>query len=232
MKNLFYKELKLSLHPLCYVLVALLSTEALSPGIPGGINFLYTTVIYTMLFIGVNKAASTNDLFYTLNLPIRKKDVVKARLISVAFLQIAMFILTFGFLLITELVFIPGIKATNPAQLEGAIDGIGATQGIAFLGVGLLTYAFADTAYFLIYYKTGKSIVLATLISPFVALACAFAFDVLPVVIFGLDAFTVGSANANYFLQFAFLIVGAALYAGSRFFITNKCGKYLENLDF
>lgn len=232
MKNLFYKEFKLSLHPLCYFLIAILSLEALSPGVPGGINFLYSTVVYTMLFIGVNKAASTNDLFYTLNLPIRKKDVVKARLLSVGFLQTVMFVLTFIFLLITELVFTPQIMEKNPNQLINSLSAIGASQGISFLGVGLMIYSFADIAYFLIYYRTGKSIILATLISPLVALAGAFLFDVLPAYIFGLEALTVGGQNANYLLQFAFLLVGAGLYAISRIIIVNKCSKFLEKLDF
>lgn len=232
MKNLFYKEIKLSLHPLCYLLIAVFSLEALSPGIPGGITFLYTVVIYTFLFIGVNKAASTNDLFYTLNLPIRKKDVIKARLISVGFLQIIMFIFTFALLLINELIFMPDIMATDPSQLNGTIESIGATQGIAFLGLGLITYAFADTVFFSIFYRTGKSIVAATLISPFVALGCALVFGILPAKLIGLDVLTVGSPNANYLIQIAFLLVGAALYIGSRFLITNKCAKYLERLDF
>ena len=80
--------------------------------------------------------------------------------------------------------------------------------------------------------QNGKSIVAATLVGPLVALVAVFVFSVLPAYIFGLDVLTIGSPNANYLLQILFLVVGAGLYIGSRFFITNKCAKFLEKLDF
>lgn len=232
MKNLFYKEIKLSIHWLCYVLIVLLSTEALAPGIPAGIHLVYLPVNYTMLFIGVNKATSTNDLLYSLTLPIKKRDVIKARLISIGFLQIIYFALIFAFLLLTELKFVPEMLANDPKSLETMIEGIGARQGIAFLGVSLATFAFSDVAYFLIYYRTGKSIVAASIVAPLVVLACAIVFDVLPAILLGNEIFTIGSASANYLIQVAFLVVGLGLYIGSRFLITNKCAKSLEKLDF
>ena len=41
MKPLIYKELKLSMHPICYIFVALFPLMILIPSYPIGIGFIY-----------------------------------------------------------------------------------------------------------------------------------------------------------------------------------------------
>ena len=79
MKNLLYKEFKLSIHPLTYFFVGLMAMAALAPSFPSFVPLLYFGASYTFLFIGMNKTTTTNDLLYTCMLPIKREDVVKAR---------------------------------------------------------------------------------------------------------------------------------------------------------
>ena len=74
MKNLLYKELRLSLHPTMYLFLAM-PAMLLIPSYPYYVAFMYTclAVYFTFLF-----AREQNDIFYTAMLPIRKTDVVKA----------------------------------------------------------------------------------------------------------------------------------------------------------
>ena len=46
------------------------------------------------------------------------------------------------------------------------------------------------------------------------------------------DLLTVGGENANYFLQFGFLILGIGLWIGSKFLVRYFSVKHLVKLDF
>ena len=74
MKALLYKELKLAMHPICYVFIALFPFMILIPSYPIAIGFLYVLTCYPILFLGANKGQQSNDLLYSTLLPIRKKD--------------------------------------------------------------------------------------------------------------------------------------------------------------
>ena len=81
MKNLIYKELKLSINPLFY-LVTLLGSLILIP------NWVYFIAISYLLYIAVPNIFTTNkaqnDIAFSTLLPVRKRDVVGARIISIA----------------------------------------------------------------------------------------------------------------------------------------------------
>ena len=89
MKALLYKEFKLAMHPICYVFIALFPFMILIPSYPLAIGFIYVLTCYPILFLGVNKGQQSNDLLYSTLLPIRKKDIVKARIMTVALMQFA-----------------------------------------------------------------------------------------------------------------------------------------------
>ena len=91
MKALLYKEFKLAMHPMCYVFIAFFPLMVLIPdgGYPKGIAFIYLLTCYPVLFLGANKGQQSNDLLFSTLLPVRKKDIVKARIFTVIILQFA-----------------------------------------------------------------------------------------------------------------------------------------------
>ena len=93
MKSLLYKEFKLAMHPLIYVFIFLFPLMALIPTYPIVISFIYVCTCYPILFLGANKGQQSNDIYFSCLLPIRRKDIVKARLILLSIIQLVSIIL-------------------------------------------------------------------------------------------------------------------------------------------
>lgn len=163
MKALIYKEFKLSMHPICYIFVAAFPLMILIPSYPIGIGFIYVLTCYPILFLGANKGQQSNDLLYSTLLPVRKKDIVLARIFTVIFMQVA-FMLIMTALYPVALNIAASIKASDPEK--GAVTpGLGLNSYVLLLAFAILGYALADLIFFPIYYKHGKSIVMSTLLT-------------------------------------------------------------------
>ena len=205
MKNLLYKELKLSVHPLTYIFVGLMSLSAIAPTFPSFVPLVYFGACYTFLFIGMNKTTTTNDLLYTCMLPIKRKDVVKARIFSTTLLQLIMLLLVFSFFAFNHLKLCPEIYAqdlaANPeAKPPVALTFININQGFVLLSIYLICLAIFDLIYLPWFYHNGKSIIANMLIAVLSMLVLGFVLTLVPFRFSSLiDTLTIGSANANYF---------------------------------
>ena len=171
MKALIYKELKLSMHPICYIFVALFPLMILIPSYPIGIGFIYILSCYPILFLGANKGQQSNDLLYSTLLPVRKKDIVLARIFTVIFMQVA-FILIMSALYPLALAINANIaESTAAARAAGEnvsdviVPGLGLQSYVLVLAFAIVGYSIADLIFFPIYYKHGKSIVMSTLLT-------------------------------------------------------------------
>ena len=166
MKALLYKELKLAMHPICYVFIALFPFMILIPSYPIAIGFLYVLTCYPILFLGANKGQQSNDLLYSTLLPIRKKDIVKARIMTVFLMHLVFIALTSA--LYPLAIFInnsinEASLATDPNASPVVVPGLGLHSYVLVLAIVIIGYAIADLIFFPIYYKNGKSIVMSTL---------------------------------------------------------------------
>ena len=65
MKALLFKELRLAMHPICYVFIVLFPFMILIPSYPLGIGFIYVLTCYPILFLGANKGQQSNDLLFS-----------------------------------------------------------------------------------------------------------------------------------------------------------------------
>lgn len=162
MKALIYKELKLAMHPICYVFIALFPLMMLIPSYPLGIGFIYVLTCYPILFLGANKGQQSNDLLYSTLLPVRKKDIVLARIFTVVFMQVA-FVLIMSALYPVALLINNAIIANAKNPSENMIPGLGLSSFVLLLAIAIIGYSIADLIFFPIYYKRGKSIVMSTL---------------------------------------------------------------------
>ena len=80
MKALLYKEFKLAMHPVCYAFIFLFPLMILIPKFPTAVGYIYVLSSYPILFLGANKGQQSNDLLYSTLMPVRKKDIVIARI--------------------------------------------------------------------------------------------------------------------------------------------------------
>ena len=231
MKALLYKEFKLAMHPICYVFIAMFPLMILIPSYPIAIGFIYVLTCYPVLFLGANKGQQSNDLLYSTLLPIRKKDIVKARIMTV-------FIMHLAFIAITSALY-PVALMINNSITESALAedpmanpitnaGLGLNSYVLVLAIVFVGFALADLIFFPIYYKNGKSIVMSTLLM------------ILGFVIY-LGVFTIGLPyipgcewinNLPIWIQFIALGVSLILYAVLHLAVYKISSKRLEKVDF
>ena len=231
MKALIYKELKLAMHPICYLFIALFPFMILIPSYPIAIGFIYVLTCYPVLFLGANKGQQSNDLLYSTLLPIRKKDIVKARIMTVLLMHVA-------FIAITSALY-PAAVAINNSITESAIAedpmanpitnaGLGLNSYVLVLAIVLVGFAIADLIFFPIYYKNGKSIVMSTLLM------------ILGFVVY-VGIFTIGLPyipgcewinQLPLYVQFIALAVSIIIYAALHIVVFKVSSKRLERVDF
>lgn len=223
MKNLLYKEFKLSVHPLTYLFMGLMALSALAPGMPSFIPLVYFGVTYTFLFIGMNKTTTTNDLFYTCNLPISRKEVVKARIFSTSALQLIELVLIFSVFAIVK------FAIQSPQDID--IISIDITHGIFLLGAYLICFGIFDLVYLPWFYRNGKSII-ANMFVAIISMSIVGAILTIGSYYLMKDLLVVGGPKANYLIQFGFLAFGIMCWIGSKFLVLHLSAKNLTKLDF
>jgi len=227
MKALIYKELKLSMHPICYVFIFLFPLMILIPSYPLGIGFIYVLTCYPILFLGANKGQQSNDLLYSTLLPVRKKDIVMARILTVIFMQIA-FILVMTALYPVARIINNAIAQSAEKPSEYMIPGLGLDSYVLLVAIALIGYAIADIIFFPIYYKHGKSIVMSTLFTILGFVVYIGIFTIGLPFIPGLDILN----NLHLGIQFA-ILGGAILISFLLHFVVYKISsKRLEKVDF
>ena len=226
MKALLYKEFKLAMHPICYIFIALFPLMILIPQYPLFVGFIYVLSCYPILFLGANKGQQSNDLLFSTLLPVRKKDIVLARIFTVIFMQVA-------FMLVMSCLY-PLAYAIN----QGIIDektglppqgvGFGLSSYVLVLAIALVGYAIADLIFFPIYYKHGKSIVMSTLLTILGFIVYLTFFTIALPYIIGIE-----KANSiSLWIQFVALGGAIALSALIHFFVYKLGSKELEKVDF
>ena len=232
MKALLYKEFKLAMHPICYVFVCVFPLLVLIPTYPLGIGFIYLLSCYPILFLGANKGQQSNDLLYSTLLPIRKKDIVKARICTVAIMQFVYMALMAALIPVAFLI-------QNSIAADGGASG-SMTAGIplqgfgSLLAFGLIGFSVADLIFFPIYYHNGKSIVLSTLMTilGFIVYLAIFTIALPYIPVIG-DGFLKYFCSTEFlWVQFVFLGAALLIYALLHFFVYKASSKQLERVDF
>ena len=227
MKALLFKELRLAMHPICYVFIVLFPFMILIPSYPLGIGFIYVLTCYPILFLGANKGQQSNDLLFSTLLPVRKKDIVMARIFTVIFMQVA-FILVMTALYPVARIINNAVAQSAENPSEYMIPGLGLDSYVLLVAIALIGYAIADISFFPIYYKHGKSIVMSTL------------FTILGFVVY-IGIFTIGlpfipglDILNNLHLGIQFAILGAAILIsfGLHVVVYKVSSKRLEMVDF
>ena len=221
MKALLYKEFKLAMHPICYLFMFLFPVMMLIPGYPIAVGFIYILAAYPILFLGANKGQQSNDLLYSTLLPVRKKDIVLARMITVAMLQ-------FVFIGLMCALF-PLAKLINESIPSAHIPGLDLNGFVSILGIAIVGYALADLIFFPIYYKHGRSIVMSTLLTILGFIVYLGVFTIgLPYAPIGYKEFFEGPL----WTQFIVLGVSLGLYVAIHIIVYIASSKLLQRVDF
>ena len=225
MKALLYKEFKLAMHPMCYIFVAIFPLMILIPSYPIAIGFIYVLSCYPVLFLGANKGQQSNDLLYSTLLPIRKRDIVKARIFTVAIMQFA-FIAIMSALVPLAIYLRESIAISSGEPVTDV--GLGPRSFVLVLAIAMIGFSIADLIFFAKYYKNGKSIVGSTLLTILGFLTYLGIFTIGMPYIPGLE-FT---NQLPLWVQFICLAVALGIYAAMHVLVYKVSSKELERVDF
>lgn len=149
MKNLLQKELRLALHPTNIIFLSL-SAMLLIPNYPYLITFFYTAL--GLFFLCLN-GRENHDIEYSLTLPVRKREIVAARIAFAVAIEVLQLLLAAGFALLHN-------------RLMPAANAVGMDANVAFFGFALLLLGLYNLLFFAQYYanpaKVGKAFVVAS----------------------------------------------------------------------
>jgi len=137
-KNLLYKEFKLSVQPLNFLFLAM-AAMLLIPSYPYEVAFFYQTLGIFFIFMIGN---TNNDLFFTTLLPVRKRDAVRARFATVIILELLQMVVSVPIAFLRN-------RLTNAPNLAGV------EANLALFGVAFVMYAVFNLIFLPMFYKTG-----------------------------------------------------------------------------
>ena len=231
MKALLYKEFKLAMHPICYVFIAAFPFMILIPSYPIAIGFIYVLSCYPILFLGANKGQQSNDLLFSTLLPVRKKDIVLARIMTVVIMHFA-FIAIMSALLPLAMAINQSItvEAETPEKLT--VPGIPFEGFVSIIAIALIGFAIADLIFFPIYYKNGRSIVKSTLFTILGFVLYLGVFTIALPYIPGCEWYLKILSGSGLGVQFIILGVALVIYAAVHYLVYRISSKRLERVDF
>lgn len=216
MKNLLYKEFRLAIHPSVY-LFFLLSALLLVPSYPYYVSFFYL-MLGVFLTFKTNRAE--NDIFYSALLPVRKGDVVRARILAVAILELVNLLIAVPFAILSVKI--------NPAGGNNA----GIEPNVAFFGLSFLMYGGFNFIFFPIFYKTGRSEGKAFLWSGvFTLLYIAVAESLAQYIPSPVSAYLDTAEKAAQLRQLPVLLGGIVLWAVLTLLSAKRSAEQFEKVD-
>lgn len=222
MKKLLYKEYVLSMQPVCYIFTFLFPLLFLIPNYPLFVGTIYIIPTFSILFLGANKGKQSNDLFYSALLPVRKKDIVGARLITIISMEFLTLIIMGA--LAPLKIYIEKLTANPDIPIGLTSDGL-----VSQISLMLISYLVVNALFFLMFYRKGRSVLAPTLIGTLFHVLFILVFTVL------LPTFSKGYQdvfiNINLSYQFIYLAAAIIIFALGSFLIYIKASRELEKVD-
>ena len=214
MINLLYKEFKLVIHPLFH-LVPLFGALVLIP------NWVYFVALMYFLFIAIpnifTNAKAQNDIGFSVLLPVRKSDVVKARVLSMAALEVIQIAVAAIFV---------AISLSLYRQGNFFID-----ANIAYLGCALVMYAVFNLIFFPMFYRSGHKVGIPLLVALVVTFLFSTAIELLVVLAPAAAMVLDGRSPEALIRQIPVLVVGMALFALMTWLAYRRSAKNFEGVD-
>ena len=141
MRNMLAKEFLRSLHPTAFIFLSL-SAMLLIPNYSYYVTFFYTGLAVFFTCLG---GRENRDIAFSMNLPVRKSDIVGARFLAVVALESAQITLAIPCAVLRQAMPVPN----NQAGIEA---------NIAFFGISLLLLGVFNFAFFVGYYRDVRNV--------------------------------------------------------------------------
>lgn len=212
MFDLLRKELCLAAHPSMYVFL-FMGALVLIPAYPYGIVFFFAAL---GIFQSVIYGRETRDIYFTVLLPVRKRDVVRAKLLLAAFAEIVQLLVSIPFAFLRTLYLTDG----NSAGIEA---------NAAYYGFGLMIFGMFNLIFFTQFFKTAYKAGAAFLTALIPVTLSIFAMEA--AVHFPGMAWLDSTSPEALLRQLPILLAGMAVYAGTWFWAYDAAAKRFEKVD-
>lgn len=217
MKDLLNKELKLATQPITYCFLAF-GFMTMLPGYP---ILLGAFFLCLGIYQSYQSGRENNDILYTVLLPIKKSDAVKAKFLSVCFLEVVEFVLMVILTLVRMTLFADAGAYTHNALMNA---------NPLFLGFVLVIFAAFNyvfvRGFFKTAYKHGVPFILFIAVS-FLIVCIAEALHFFPGMSY-LNATTLQDASPLWI----YTLLGALIYVGVTFLAYQGSVNRFERVDF
>ncbi len=214
MKDLLYKEFRLVINPL-FFLVLLFSALLLIP------QWVYFVAMLYFLFIAVPNifanAKAVNDISFTVMLPIRKRDVVKVRVLSITVLELLQIALAAVFVTINMALYPNG---------NFMID-----ANIAYLGCVFVMYGIFNAIFFPMFYRSAYKIGWPILIAVTASMLFAAAIETLVLSIPAAAHILDGISGDALLRQLPVMAIGIVFFVLLTMLAYKKSAKNFERVD-
>jgi len=215
MKDLLYKDYKLFWHS--YVFVYLIfGTFLLIPSWPYFIAFSY--IIWLGFCITFFVGRSNQDIFFSVSLPVRKKDTVLARVCSIAVIELLQIIIAIPFAVLNNMIYNDG-------------NGAGMNVNFAFFGFIFIMYAVFNIIFLPGFYKTAYNVGKPMILGIIGAAVFAAIFNVVVLLVPVLKTNLNGLGTSHLASQLSVLLIGIGLFVGLTWLTYKISANRFEKVD-
>lgn len=212
MKNLLYKEFKLTISPLFYIL-SLLGALLLIP------NWLYFVALMYVLFITIPNifisSKAQKDIGFSVMMPVRKKDVVGARVIAILAIELLHILVAAVFAVINAKLYPGGSFLLEP--------------NVAFFGFAFVMFAVFNIIFFPMFYKTAYKIAAPIIIGIIAALIFVSSLELLNLFVPSVSSYISGFKET--YRQLPVLVGGIVIFVLSAVLTNKISAKRFEKVD-
>ena len=219
MHALIAKELQLVVHPSTYFLV-MLGVLVLIPSWPYAVVLLYG--IMTAFFNALN-ARELRDLSYTFALPVSRHAIVRARVIVMMVIELAMTALMAICICLRPVFGIDEIAAQQPP--------VGIPANVALIGFALATFGLFNLVFFARYFRDPMKIGIPFLLGCIAMLVFSVFFEALPFIPVEWCAAVSTPGFGNLGAQLIVLAVGTAVFVVLNLLAISRAARAFESYD-
>lgn len=195
MIKLLKKEFSLSMHPTVPMML-LLSAMVMIPNYPYVVIFFYVSMA---IFFTCLSGRENNDVVYSLNLPIAKKNIVKARFSFTIILQFIQLLIMIPFVILNQNI--------NPNGNQAGMD-----ANISLFAIALITYGLFNLVFLGSYYKNVAKVGIAFIKSS-ILIFCITVLDVISSYAIPYVQNVLDTADSENALQkCVFVLIGLFIY--------------------
>ncbi len=219
MKNLLYKELKLSVPVQTWIFV-FLSILIFIPSWPSLVSFFYPLAGFSVVF---SLGAANRDVLYTSTLPVRKRDIPRGKTALLCFLELLTVLVSIPFAFI-KLFLLSGVEDVAEYPELGVNF---ATYGFVFLIFGIFNLIVLPWFYQKADGKSTMPFVIGTLLTMIVMGAIMAIFMTIP----GASTFINTFSGINLLTQLGILLFGLMVFVLFSLLASRLSEKNFQKVD-